>query len=82
VVRVVTPGTITEDGLLDARSNNYLAALAEAGGEAGLAWLDLSLDLLLRTNSKTAHGDGVAYTRSSSASHRRITFLTVIIFSL
>lgn len=42
VVRVVTPGTITEDGLLDARSNNYLAALAEAGGEAGLAWLDLS----------------------------------------
>ncbi|MFV3074586.1 DNA mismatch repair protein MutS [Niveispirillum fermenti] len=42
VVRVVTPGTITEDGLLDARSNNYLAALAEAGGEGGLAWLDLS----------------------------------------
>ncbi|MGQ3046731.1 MAG: DNA mismatch repair protein MutS [Niveispirillum sp.] len=42
VVRVVTPGTITEDGLLDARSNNYLAALAEAGGEGALAWLDLS----------------------------------------
>ncbi len=42
VVRVVTPGTITEDGLLDAKSNNYLAALAEAGGEGGLAWLDLS----------------------------------------
>lgn len=42
VVRVVTPGTITEDGLLDARSNNYLAAMAEAGGEGALAWLDLS----------------------------------------
>ena len=42
VVRVVTPGTITEDGLLDAKANNYLAALAEAGGEGGLAWLDLS----------------------------------------
>ncbi|WP_404325845.1 DNA mismatch repair protein MutS [Aerophototrophica crusticola] len=42
VIRVVTPGTITEDGLLDARSNNYLAALAEAAGETGLAWLDLS----------------------------------------
>ncbi len=42
VVRVVTPGTITEDGLLDARRHNYLAALGEAGGEFGLAWLDLS----------------------------------------
>nr|WP_049766723.1 DNA mismatch repair protein MutS [Rhodospirillum centenum] len=42
VIRVVTPGTITEDGLLDSRANNYLAALAEAGGEVGLAWLDLS----------------------------------------
>jgi DNA mismatch repair protein MutS len=42
VVRVVTPGTITEDGLLDARANNYLAACAEAAGELGLAWLDLS----------------------------------------
>lgn len=42
VVRVVTPGTITEDGLLDARSNNYLAALAEVGGALGLSWLDLS----------------------------------------
>ncbi|HYC05170.1 MAG TPA: DNA mismatch repair protein MutS [Azospirillaceae bacterium] len=42
VIRVVTPGTITEDGLLDARSNNYLAALAEAAGGLGLAWLDLS----------------------------------------
>jgi DNA mismatch repair protein MutS len=45
VVRVVTPGTITEDSLLDARRNNYLAALAQSGGPDGplaLAWLDLS----------------------------------------
>ncbi len=42
VVRVVTPGTITEDALLDARSHNYLAALADAGGDFGLAWLDVS----------------------------------------
>ncbi len=42
VVRVVTPGTLTEDSLLDARSHNYLAALAEAGGTLGLAWLDVS----------------------------------------
>src|ERR1041385_1793462 len=42
VVRVVTAGTLTEDGLLDARRHNYLAGIAEAGGEMGLAWLDLS----------------------------------------
>ena len=42
VVRVVTAGTLTEEGLLDARRHNYLAGLADAGGEFGLAWLDLS----------------------------------------
>jgi DNA mismatch repair protein MutS len=42
VVRVVTAGTLTEEGLLEARRHNYLAGLAEAGGEIGLAWLDLS----------------------------------------
>jgi DNA mismatch repair protein MutS len=42
VVRLVTAGTLTEDGLLDARRHNYLASIAEAGGEIGLAWLDLS----------------------------------------
>jgi DNA mismatch repair protein MutS len=42
VVRLVTAGTLTEDGLLDARRHNYLASLAEAGGEIGLAWIDLS----------------------------------------
>ena len=42
VVRLVTPGTLTEDTLLDARRHNYLAALAEAAGSFGLAWLDLS----------------------------------------
>lgn len=36
------PGTITEDSLLDARAHNYLAAVAEAGGGLGLAWLDMS----------------------------------------
>src|SRR4051812_45704664 len=42
VVRVVTAGTLTEDGLLDIRRHNYLAGIAEAAGELGLAWLDLS----------------------------------------
>lgn len=42
VVRVVTPGTLTEDTLLDARAHNHLTALAQVGGRFGLAWLDIS----------------------------------------
>lgn len=44
VVRIVTPGTITEDTLLDARQHNYLAAVARIAAEdgVGLAALDLS----------------------------------------
>ena len=42
VVRLVTPGTLTEDSLLEARRNNYLAAFAEVRGGAALAWVDIS----------------------------------------
>ncbi|MHB9880929.1 DNA mismatch repair protein MutS [Pacificimonas sp. ICDLI1SI03] len=42
IVRVVTPGTLTEEALLDARAANHLAALAEAGGTKALAWCDMS----------------------------------------
>jgi DNA mismatch repair protein MutS len=42
VVRIITQGTLTEDTLLEARENNYLAAFAETGGQFGLSWLDLS----------------------------------------
>src|SRR5690606_37222757 len=42
IVRLVTPGTLTEDTLLDARRHNYLAALADVAGTMALAWLDMS----------------------------------------
>lgn len=42
IVRLVTQGTLTEDALLDARAHNHLAALADAGGRLGFAWLDMS----------------------------------------
>ena len=42
VVRLVTPGTLTEDTLLHARSNNFLAAWSDVRGEAGMAWCDIS----------------------------------------
>ncbi|MGP0065592.1 MAG: DNA mismatch repair protein MutS [Isosphaeraceae bacterium] len=42
VVRVVTPGTLTDDELLDPKTANYLAAVVEVGGKLGLAWVELS----------------------------------------
>ena len=42
IVRVVTPGTVLEEEVLSSGRNNFLAALHEHGGRAGLALLDLS----------------------------------------
>ena len=42
VIRLVTPGTLSEDALLDARAANYLAALAQAEGALALAWAEMS----------------------------------------
>ena len=42
VVRVVTPGTLVEENLLDGKSNNFLAAALVEGYSAGLAHLDVS----------------------------------------
>ncbi|GLO72194.1 DNA mismatch repair protein MutS [Phaeobacter inhibens] len=42
VVRLVTPGTITEDSLLEARRHNFLTAYCELRDQAALAWADIS----------------------------------------
>ena len=42
VVRLITPGTLTEESLLDARRHNYLAAYADVRGDGALAWADMS----------------------------------------
>jgi DNA mismatch repair protein MutS len=42
VTRVVTPGTAIDSQILEPRENNYLAAVAERDGNAGLAFVDLS----------------------------------------
>jgi DNA mismatch repair protein MutS len=42
VVRIVTPGTVTDEALLDARRENLLAAITGEGERFGLAWLDLA----------------------------------------
>ena len=42
VVRLVTPGTLTEDSLLEARRHNFLAAYVRVRDTGGLAWVDIS----------------------------------------
>ena len=42
VVRIVTPGTVVEDALLDARANNHLVVVARAEGNLAVAWADVS----------------------------------------
>ncbi|MCV2872541.1 DNA mismatch repair protein MutS [Defluviimonas sp. WL0050] len=42
VVRLVTPGTLTEESLLEARRHNFLAAWSEVRDEAALTWVDIS----------------------------------------
>ena len=49
VTRVVTPGTLTDDALLDPRESNYLAAVVP-GEPTGLAWIDLSTGRFLATS--------------------------------
>ena len=42
VVRVVTPGTVTEPNLLETRANNYLASVVAEGEQVGIAYIDIT----------------------------------------
>ena len=42
VVRVVTPGTVIEPGMLDSGANNYLVAVAQGGVQSGIAFVDIT----------------------------------------
>ncbi len=42
VTRIVTPGTLTEESLLEAKDNNYLLAFLPLADRVGLSWVDLS----------------------------------------
>jgi DNA mismatch repair protein MutS len=51
VTRVITPGTVLDEGMLKARSNNFLAAFVLAGNQWGLAYADISTGEFLTTQS-------------------------------
>ncbi len=61
IVRVVTPGTLTDDSMLDPKAANYLAAIFEVRGRLGLAWVELSTGRFSLTGvSRTELVDEVA----------------------
>ena len=55
VVRVVTPGTVTDEALLDERRDTLLAAVARDGERFGLAWLDLAAGRFTVLESQSLH---------------------------
>ncbi|MEL6319741.1 MAG: DNA mismatch repair protein MutS, partial [Cyanobacteria bacterium J06626_14] len=56
ITRVITPGTVLEDGMLDARENNFLVAVVIAGDHWGLAYADVSTGEFLTTQSTGLDG--------------------------
>ncbi|MEX0717290.1 MAG: DNA mismatch repair protein MutS [Planctomycetaceae bacterium] len=55
VTRVVTPGTLTDESLLDPRESNFLAALFPEKDRVGLAWLELSTGRFVVADLEPAH---------------------------
>ena len=49
VVRLVTPGTVLETGMLNERTNNYLLSISKNNKEIGLAFVDVSTGEFLTT---------------------------------
>ena len=61
VTRVVTPGTLTEDALLDPRQHNFLATIFPTKTAVGIAWLELSTGRFVTADLAPAHlGDELA----------------------
>jgi DNA mismatch repair protein MutS len=67
VMRVVTPGTVTDDALLDERRECLLAALASEGERFGLAWLDLAAGRFSLLQSEGLHALGAELERLQPA---------------
>ncbi|MDR2902425.1 MAG: DNA mismatch repair protein MutS [Lactobacillales bacterium] len=59
VIRIVTAGTLTEDTLLNARRNNYIACVSFTGEGAALAWCDISTGDLFTQNASHKNLPGV-----------------------
>jgi len=71
VVRLVTPGTLTEEALLDARQSNILASLGAVHGALSLAWMDMSVGsvFIMRTDRQRLAADLSRIAPSEVLSH-------------
>ena len=67
VIRVVTPGTVTDEALLDERRDTLLAAVARDGEHFGLAWLDLAAGRFTVLQAQGAHALGAELERLKPA---------------
>jgi DNA mismatch repair protein MutS len=67
VTRVITPGTVIEEGLLNARCNNFLIAVVIAGTHWGIAVADISTGEFLTTQSESLDGLTQEITRLNPA---------------
>lgn len=54
VIRVVSAGTVIEEGLLDERKNNYIACACKMGAEFALAWADITTGEFSVCNEESA----------------------------
>lgn len=67
VVRLITAGTITEDTLLNAKSNNFIASCCIRSSEIGLAWVDISTGVFFMQNLPTDKKRAVSVLSSALA---------------
>lgn len=52
--RIITPGTVTEESLLESGVNNFLLAVVPEGDQCGLAWIDISTGYFKLANCQKA----------------------------
>ena len=60
VIRVVTPGTVTNSKLLDEKNNNYLCCICKNGDELGMAFVDVTTGSLYATELPCNKGDVIS----------------------
>ena len=59
VIRVITPGTVTESGMLNEGQNNYLCAICFSGASVGLSFADISTAKVCATQLTDAGTDKI-----------------------
>jgi len=60
VIRIVTPGTVTESSMLDEKKNNYYACVVEENGVFGLSFCDISTGSFYLTEAKGPEAEDTA----------------------